>query len=217
VLKVKIKKKKGLKGFIKISHYKYKKPNRKTFLIFTSIILWVVIIVYLFLLIVAPEINYYLKNNNDLNIEELDSETIAAMPNTLVISKLKLQEEIYEGDKTVLDKGIWHRKPDLGDPKQGGNFILTGHRFSLGLTPGQTASESLLYHIDKLKTGDEIFIVWNKKLYKYEIVKIYNAEPTQIEVEAQSSEHKLTLYTCMLGGKWEGRVVIEAEMVSRSN
>ncbi len=131
----------------------------------------------------------------------------------LIIPKIAVNVRIYDGDLSVLNKGIWHRFPERGDPVEGGNFILSGHRFTMGRTPGETRQKSYLYNIDKLKEGDEILVDWQKIRYSYKITKVYQVKPDQTEIEEPSKEAKLTLYTCTLAGSADGRVVVEAESV----
>lgn len=137
-----------------------------------------------------------------------------APSNQLIISQLGLVLPIHEGDKSVLEKGIWHRFPERGNPHNGGNFILAGHRFVMGATPGETIHRSPLYHVDQLKTGDDIYVDWTGKRYKYKITRIYSVKPNAVSIEAPSAEPKLTLYTCTSGGAADGRVVIEAKLVN---
>lgn len=131
----------------------------------------------------------------------------------IIIPKIAAKADIYEGDYTVLDKGAWHRLPELGDPEAGGNFIVSGHRYVLSATPARTKEQSYFYNIDKLGVGDQIFVDWHHKRHKYEITKIYQVKPNDLSVESPSSDNKLTLYTCTLGGSLDGRVVVEAKPV----
>jgi LPXTG-site transpeptidase (sortase) family protein len=128
----------------------------------------------------------------------------------VIIPKIAVNTPILEGDAEVLDKGVWHRLPNLGDPVKGGNFILTGHRYVLSPTPGQTKDKSYFYNLDKLSEGDTIYIDWDHKRYEYTVKHIYAVKPTALEIESPSKNPKLTIYTCTLGGSADGRVVIEA-------
>lgn len=130
----------------------------------------------------------------------------------LIIPKIGVNIEYEAGDQAVLKTGAWHRFPERGDPVKGGNFVLAGHRFVMGLTPKRTQQQSFLYNIDKLVVGDTILIDWQANRYTYKITKIYTVKPNQIEIENQSDEAKLTLYTCTLNGSNDGRVVIEAKI-----
>lgn len=132
----------------------------------------------------------------------------------IIIPKIAVKVDIFEGDQSVLDKGAWHRVPQNGNPDKGGNFVVSAHRFVMGRTPGQTKNNSPFYNIDKLKVDDSIFIDWQQKRREYKITKIYDVKPNQVEIEAPSDKAKLTLYTCTLGGSADGRVVIEGEPIS---
>jgi len=166
---------------------------------------------YMLMLIFAPEIDYYLREDVDEQVKGLETEKVINLPNGIIIPSIKVTEPILEGGEEVLGKGAWHRKPEMGNPELGGNFILTGHRYSMEATPGQVVANSPFYDIDKLQVGEVIYVVWNKKPYKYRIEEISEVAPTQVEIEEQSDSHQLTLYTCTLGGRWDGRIVIEAK------
>lgn len=135
--------------------------------------------------------------------------------NRLYIPKLKLNLTYKSGDRSVLRDNIWHRFPERGDPEKGGNFILAGHRFEIGLTPGEVKRKSPFYHIKLLNAGDKIYADFSGKRYEYEITKSFSVAPTQVEIEAESKEPKMTLYTCTLKGEKDGREVIEARLVRK--
>ncbi|MCC7543474.1 class E sortase [bacterium] len=128
------------------------------------------------------------------------------------IERIGLEVPLYEGGEDSLDKGVWHRWPERGNPEKGGNFILSAHRFKIGVTPVQTIINSPFYNVDKLRIGDTIRVFWDDEWYTYKISKTYTVLPNAIGIEAPSEEAKLTLYTCSLGGSADGRVVIEANL-----
>lgn len=137
--------------------------------------------------------------------------------NRLFIPKINVDIAIVEGDSaSVLEKGAWHRRPQNGNPEKGGNFVLSAHRFELGLTPQQTRAKSPFYHIDKLQIGDKIYVDYNQKRFIYEITKKYQVERTAVEIESPSAEPKMTLYSCDLRGEAAGREVLEAKLVQSS-
>lgn len=127
------------------------------------------------------------------------------------IPKIDLEVPFFGGSSpAALDKGAWHRYPDRGNPVTGGNFILSAHRFNIGLTPAQTANSSPFYHIEKLAVGDKLRVYFDHKWYDYEVSRTYSVPPTAVEIEAPSKTAKLTLYSCTLKGSADGRLVIEA-------
>lgn len=127
------------------------------------------------------------------------------------IPKIGVNVELVAGGPEALDKGSWHRFPERGDPINGGNFIVSAHRFSIGLTPGQTRQKSPFYHIDKLEINDQIIVDYQGKRYGYQITEHSSVKPNQIEIEAVSDSPKLTLYTCTLKGESDGREVYVAK------
>lgn len=142
-------------------------------------------------------------------------ERVQLTENRLYIPKLKLNLTYASGDARVLRDHIWHRFPERGDPEKGGNFILAGHRFEIGLTPGETKRRSPFYHIDALMQGDKIYADFNGKRYMYEVTDRFKVKPDQTEIEAPSDEPKMTLYTCTFRGAADGREVISARLVER--
>ncbi len=132
--------------------------------------------------------------------------------NRIQIEKINLEVPFFEGGENVLDKGAWHRYPDRGNPEQGGNFILSAHRFNIGVTPEQTKTRSPFYNLDKLVIGDAVRIFYNQRWFEYEITRIYQVKPNAVEIEAPSKEAKITIYSCTLEGSADGRLVLEAKM-----
>lgn len=131
--------------------------------------------------------------------------------NRLYIPKISVDVAVTEGNsEAALEKGAWHRKPENGNPEKGGNFVLSAHRFELGLTPQQTRAKSPFYHIDKVQLGDKLFVDYNQKRYTYEVTKKYQVDRYAVHIEDVSVDPKLTLYSCDLRGEAAGREVIEA-------
>ncbi|MDO8335975.1 MAG: sortase [Candidatus Saccharibacteria bacterium] len=132
---------------------------------------------------------------------------------TLIIPKISVNALINPGGIATLDNGaIWHRQPQNGNPVDGGNFVLAGHRYQFAITPDHTIKSSVLYDLDKMKLGDKILVDWHKKRYTYKVTKIYSVKPNAVEIEQRSNEPKMTLYTCTLAGSTDGRIVIEAKL-----
>lgn len=132
----------------------------------------------------------------------------------VIIPQLGIQEGVYEGGPEVLENGTWHRYPERGKPGVG-NFILSGHRFVMGNTPGETLRKSPFYNLGKMKVGDPLYIDWRGRRFVYKVKKTYQVKPNEVSIEAASKQHKLTLYTCTLSGSADGRLVIEAELVPK--
>lgn len=137
--------------------------------------------------------------------EEKGTKEVIPKDNTLVIPSMKLQQTIHEGGKWALNKGIWHT-PKTGSPESGGNMVLSGHRFTYG-------GPAVLYHMDKVKKGDKIIIYWQQKKYEYTVRNILVVPPTRSEIQNQTEEPLLTIYTCTPLITAKNRLVIQAELL----
>ena len=168
--------------------------------------------IYLFIVALAP---VYIPSVQPQVVEQKLKSAPEIKENRLYIPAINVDVAVVEGDsEMILEKGAWHRHPQNGNPEKGGNFVLSAHRFQMGLTPQQTNAKSPFYHIDKLKDGDTIQVDYNKKRYTYEIFRKYQVDRYAIHIEDPSSDAKMTLYSCDLRGEQAGREVIEARLVS---
>ena len=155
--------------------------------------------------IIAPTIN----PTSNKTVKQLQSKA-AITENRLYIPKIDVNLPYATGSETVMEKGAWWRQPDNGNPADGGNFVLSAHRFIMGLTPQQTLRKSPFYNIDKLEIGDKITADYSGKRYEYTISKIFAVAPDAVEIEQRTEQPQLTLYSCTLGGSSDGREVIIA-------
>jgi sortase A len=127
--------------------------------------------------------------------------------NYLVIPKIGLVKEIFEGnEESILDKGVWIR-PVSEHPFRSGNTVLAGHRYT------NAFDENVFYDLDKISKGDVIWAKWADSERKYVVseVKIVSAET--VEIESQTSEEILTVYTCEPLYTAEKRMVLIAKPV----
>lgn len=179
---------------------------RRGFLLLISICLMVAGS-YLAYLLLTPKLPI-LAGKSEIDLNTADDATDNR--DRIQIEKINLEVPFFTGGPEELDKGSWHRYPDRGDPEQGGNFILSAHRFSMGTTPAETKKRSPFYNLEKLNEGDTMRIFFRGKWYSYTVTKKYNVKPNATEIESPSETSKLTLYSCSLGGSADGRIVIEA-------
>lgn len=127
----------------------------------------------------------------------------------LYIPKIDVSVPIGTSENALL-KGVWWRKPANGNPRDGGNFVLAGHRFIMDFTPAGTAKKSPFYSIDKLGTGDTIVVDYQGVRYTYVVSEKRTVTPTTVSIEARTKSLQLTLYSCTLAGSQDGRDVIIA-------
>ena len=166
--------------------------------------------VYLLSLALTPTIaTLPIVLENKKKIVEKKLEEPASATNTVYIPKIGVDVEIVEGeDESALLRGAWHRRPENGNPKNGGNFVVSAHRFNLGYTPAGTLKKSPFYNIDKLEVGDTITVDYNKKRYDYTINRLYSVQPEQVSIENRTEANTLTLYSCTLRGSVARDVVV---------
>lgn len=151
---------------------------------------------------------------NDATAKKLVSTPPTVSENRLYVPKVNIDVAIVPIDgneTTALEKGAIHRAPASGNPKDGGNYVVAAHRFNLGLTPSQTRARSPFYTIDKLQSGDDIYIDYDGVRYAYKIVERKMVKPEAIEIENRTNKPRLTMYSCELAGPKAGREVVIAE------
>lgn len=170
---------------------------------------------YLLSLVFAPKLVPYFKSGSVQ--KAIDSSPPQQGNDRLYIQELGVNAPIKSGDASVMNNGgVWHRFPELGDPVKGGNFILSAHRWHTGKTPAETIAQSPFYNMDRVAVGDNLFVDFEGKRYKYEVYELKQIKPDQTEIEAplaEGEEPHMTLYTCTLKGAADGRVVIFARLV----
>lgn len=125
--------------------------------------------------------------------------------NQLVLPSIYLDQKIWEGASPyVVNRGIWHL-PQSSTPPQKSNTVLVGHRFTY-------SGVSVLYLIDKLKVGDEEFIVWDHKIYAYKVDKISVVLPSETSIQDPTDAPTLTIYSCTPMWSTSHRLVVQAKL-----
>jgi LPXTG-site transpeptidase (sortase) family protein len=132
-------------------------------------------------------------------------------PNRIIIPTMLLDQATLEGPVSnwfnILYRGIW-RWPDGSTPDKGGNTIFLSHRFSY------TGPRGAFYYLNKLQTGDSIGVVWNGKLYTYDVVSTQVVPPTDTAIENNTSDAQITLFTCTPLWHPVDRLVVVAKLKS---
>jgi LPXTG-site transpeptidase (sortase) family protein len=114
--------------------------------------------------------------------------------NTITIPSIGVDTSIYESlsGKLGLDKGVW-RDPNHSTPEakeKNGPVVIAAHRWGPNDATWEYRNKHLFVGFDRLKTGDEVFIKWNGKEYKYRI--------SFLETNNQASRlDDLIMYTCV--------------------
>jgi len=187
--------------------------RRKNYILPIIAVIMIASGIYLLALISTPLIMSQTINPKDNSTSQLISKTKDKITeNRLYISKIDINLPYASGGAETMEHGAWWRKPENGNPKDGGNFVLSAHRFIMGLTPQQTLRKSPFYNIDKLMVGDEMVIDYNGARYIYVISEKRSVKPEAIEIEQRTDQPQLTLYSCTLGGANDGRDVLIAKL-----
>jgi len=190
------------------------RTKRRTYISTTLAILAVVAFIaglYILSLVFAPAIAPMVSHKS-IDVKKLPVPT--AKDNRIVIPKIGVNIH-YASGTAALNAGAEWRYPERGNPEKGGNFIIAAHRLTIQPTPWATVEKSPFYNIDKLAIGDKIIIDYSGTRYGYNISKIFNVTPNQVEIEAPSDTPELTLYSCDITGSATGRVVIVAETMGK--
>lgn len=142
--------------------------------------------------------------------ENIDFDALKPIPdyNALVIPKIGVDSPIVEGaGPEALNSGLW-RRPHTSTPDKGGNTVITGHRFLY------TSGPTTFYNLDKLKVGDKFFMYWKGKEYDYEVTETLIVPATAVEIEQNTDETMLTLYTCHPLWTSKDRLVVRAKLIN---
>jgi sortase A len=203
-----------------ITPTKKSKLNQKLNISVVFNLLIIGISIYLILAPIFPEISFYIKRvlhrdevvyleaqsfleldaeanpadseqSNGDQTQTIEDEFKEVDHNTVYIPMVGIKAPIVEGSSDeALSRGAW-RRPNSSVPPQGGNTVITGHRFQY-LPPNNLT----FYHLNKVQKGDHVYIYWDDKVYTYVVDRIFEVAPSDIEIEQNTSNAQITLYTC---------------------
>ena len=94
-------------------------------------------------------------------------------------------------------------------PDQEGNLVLAGHSYTYANPFNPT-----FFFLDQLSIQDSIEVLWQERVYKYEVYDVSVVKPSDTAVEKKSFHSEITLYTCYpkyIGNK---RLIIKGKLVS---
>lgn len=202
--------KKIFQNFFKILNDKI--FSKKIFRILKNAFILIVFIVSIFLIVdpFLPELNFRIRHA--LNVPYQEEKTVvdedSRDENSLVIPSIGVDIPIVEGNTSAaLKLGAW-RRPKTGTPENGGNTVLTGHRYQY-LPP----NNKTFYNLDKVEIGELMYVYWNGEKYIYEVFDTFIVDPTQIEVEDPLDGNILTIYTCHPLWTADKRYVVRGKIV----
>ena len=187
-------------------------------------LLVVVICIFLLYIVVAPylpEVTHFVQVKTDphqgykyasaLAVKDGLADGLQPIPfgPQLTIPKIGVDGKINMGsDISELLKGIWHR-PNSSTPDKGGNTVLVAHRWMY------TEGGNTFYHLPKLEVGDKFSIFWQGKEYDYQVFESKEFPANAIEIEANTTEPIVTLYTCTPLWTATNRYVVKANLIKQ--
>lgn len=188
-------------------------PQSNTLKKLNDLLSMVVLVAALYIIVfpVLPSVSYWARaatNNHPELVKaaraDVEPESIPK-ENTVVLPSIQLQQKIYEGSGAeTLNEGVW-RRPHTSIPPNESNTVLVGHRFTYD-------GPAVFYHLDKIKTGDDVILYWEGKKYEYQVMRVQTVAPSEVAIEADSTEPLLTIYTCTPLWTAENRLVIQARL-----
>ena len=147
--------------------------------------------------------------DNESKIKLTDS-----MLGILKIDSVDIEEPIFQDVTEInLINGVaTSQEPSTLDAQ---NVVIAGHSVQgVGIR---------FNNLNKIKNGAKIQIISKDKLRTYEVNKLYDVVPTQVEIlEQHENQPKiLKLFTCdnfnPQTGEWESRFVVEAKLIGEES
>jgi sortase A len=127
--------------------------------------------------------------------------------NRLVIPQIYLDAAIHEGESIdTLNLGVW-RRPQTSTPDKGGNTVFAAHRYMYSSGP------NTFYHLDKLALGDRFMLFWEGVEHDYEVTEIKEVPASAVEIEEETSDDRITLFTCTPLWSAKRRLVVVAKPI----
>jgi sortase A len=125
----------------------------------------------------------------------------------LRIPRIGVEQVVVEGVSVgQLKRGPGHY-PGTPLPGEAGNSAVAGHRTTYG---------SPFYHLDRLRSGDEILVTTRAGEHRYVVSRTTVVRPDQVEVLDQTGDARLTLTTCHPRFSASQRLVVVARLVGEA-
>lgn len=147
--------------------------------------------------------------DNDSKIKLTDS-----MLGVLKIDDIDIQEPIFQDVTEInLINGVaTAQEPSTLDSQ---NVVIAGHSVQgVGIR---------FNNLNKIKMGTKVQIISKDKLRTYEVSRIYDVMPTQVEIldQHEGKDKILTMFTCdnynPQTGEWDSRFVVEAKLIGEES
>lgn len=135
--------------------------------------------------IFAPELAFRIVKPDEKQMIEYIESNVELTENGLIIPSIGVDMEIGK-DKEFLDYGGWVQ----GVNNDGRPNLIAIHRFGWNTLSPEEKIRQTFYHVNKLKQGDVVYIIWDEQLYTYYIQKITE------RINNPQAATDLIIYTC---------------------
>ena len=161
----------------------------------------------------------------------IDPQNIVIDPNSntqvsadpkLIIPKINVDVPViydvgydHDSQMAAMEKGVAHFAIPGADSRPGqiGNTVLSGHSSNDLFEPGDY--KFVFAQLDKLQTGDTIYVNYNSVRYTYSITKKQVVKPSNVQaLYGYTDKPYLTLITCTPLGTSKDRLLVTAEQIS---
>ncbi len=141
--------------------------------------------------------------------KEVTKKIVHKKTNRIIIPKIGVNSPIIKSDNYdyALSRGSW-MDPIGSTPDQGGNTVITGHRFKY-LPPNNLT----FYSLDKLIAGDIISVTWDDQDYLYKVREMKVVPKTETSILKKSKDSILTIFTCDPIFSEENRLVVISYLI----
>lgn len=143
----------------------------------------------------------------------LAKETKQYPDSTLFIPKIGIEAPVGWdiGEISImraLENGLVHID-GTGKPGSDKNIFITGHSSNYWWKAGDYKTIFVL--LPEINNGDEIFITYQGKFYKYKVFETQEVDPKEVENYIEAKDEQLTLMTCVPVGTNLKRLLIFAK------
>lgn len=164
--------------------------------------------------VIKSEISYQINKKNISNTEftPVNTDFSIVIPkinaNTKVVKNVDpLNSTIYQ---QALTQGVAHALGTATPDTEGNTFIFA---HSAGNWYQANQYNAVFYLLNKLVTGDQIFVYYQNQKYTYLVKELRFVSPTDVKLMNQDiSQRQLTLMTCWPPGTTLKRLIVIAEL-----
>lgn len=121
----------------------------------------------------------------------------------------------HDSQMAAMQKGVAHFAVPGADSKPGqiGNTVFSGHSSNDLFEPGDY--KFVFAQLDKLQTGDTIYVNYNSTRYTYSVTKKQVVKPSDVQaLYGYTDKPYLTLITCTPLGTSQNRLLVTAEQIA---